>query len=150
MSQDINNHFSEQLQSIKELKEAQDALTFDPNSVMREGQIIDFREKHDAEYQKLMNIQNKLFKINAKIDKHTKETEDTIQNYQKALSNNEMLFRKYNNDIRKKKELVATRDRMLQLSQERNVYKQKMIYVLLSIIITLVVIVIAIYSFFNK
>jgi len=150
MSQDMNNHFSEQLQSIKELKEAQDALTFDPNSVMREDQINDFREKHDAEYQKLMNIQNKLLKINAKINNHTKETGDTIQNYQKALSNNEMLFQKYNSDIRKKKELVATRDRMLQLSQERNIYKQKMIYVLLSIIITLVVIVIAIYSFFNK
>lgn len=150
MRQDMNKLFSEQLQSIKELKDAQDALTFDPNSVMREDQINDFRKKQDTEFQKLANIQNKLIEFNSKIDDHTKKTGDAIQNYQKALSNNEMLFNKYNDDIRKKKDLVATRDRMLQLSQERNIYKQKMIFVLLSVIIALVVMVIVIYSIFNK
>ena len=146
----MNNLFSAKRDSIKNLKDAQDALTLDPNSVMAEDNIIKFGKKYDSEINKLKAIQNKLSTFNAKIDAHTKETGDAIQTYQSVLSNNEKLFKQYNENIKQKRDLIATRDRMLQLSQERNIYKKKMIYVLLSIIIALVVMVIAIYSIFSK
>jgi hypothetical protein len=47
-------------------------------------------------------------------------------------------------------QLVATRDRMLQLSQERNMYKKKVIYVLFSIVIALLVAIISAYTVYGK
>lgn len=52
--------------------------------------------------------------------------------------------------IRQKKELVLTRDRMLQLSIERNVYKRKVIYSVLALILAVIVLMIAGYVTFNK
>jgi len=46
--------------------------------------------------------------------------------------------------------LIATRDRMLQLSQERNIYKKKIIYLLFSIIIAILIITILLFTIYNK
>ncbi len=53
-------------------------------------------------------------------------------------------------EIEYKKKLITTRDRMLQLSQEKNVYKGKVMYTLLAIIIFLVCIMLAVYIYFSK
>lgn len=52
--------------------------------------------------------------------------------------------------IKQRLETAATRDRMLQLSQERNIYKKKVIYVLLAIIIALITAILASYNVFSK
>ena len=49
-----------------------------------------------------------------------------------------------------KRQLMETRNRMLQLSQEKNVYKTKVIYSLISIILLLVIVVLAVYINFSK
>ena len=46
--------------------------------------------------------------------------------------------------------LIATRDRMLQLSQERNIYTKKIIYILLSVIISILIITISLFRLYNK
>ena len=51
-----------------------------------------------------------------------------------------------NYKLKKKQEILHTRNRMLQLSQERNIYKKKVIYVLLTIIISIFIIIMAIVS----
>lgn len=52
--------------------------------------------------------------------------------------------------LKKRLQTAATRDRMLQLSQERNIYKKKVIYVLLAIIIALITAILASYNVFSK
>jgi len=53
-------------------------------------------------------------------------------------------------EIENKKKLLLTRDRMLQLSIEKNVYKKKVIYTLLSIIIVIIIMMLVGYAFMNK
>ena len=78
------------------------------------------------------------------------DVNDYITRQQEVLQNNQQLFSQYDNDIKSKMQLVATRDRMLQLSQERNIYKQKIIYVLVSFIIALLIGSISVYTIFNR
>jgi len=75
---------------------------------------------------------------------------NSVDQQRQILSSNQANFRNYSKTLQNKMELLATRDRMLQLSQERNVYKKKVIYVLFAVIIALLVAIIAAYSFFNK
>jgi cytochrome c-type biogenesis protein CcmH/NrfG len=53
-------------------------------------------------------------------------------------------------EIDYKKKLIATRNRMLQLSQEKNVYKNKVMYSLLSFVILLVIVLLVVYIYFKK
>ncbi len=52
--------------------------------------------------------------------------------------------------IDNKKKLMNTRNMMLQLSIDRNIYKKKVIYSLLAFIIAILAIMIFGYAFFNK
>lgn len=53
-------------------------------------------------------------------------------------------------EIDYKRKLILTRDRMLQLSQEKNIYKTKIIYTLISFIIFLALIIMVSYTVFSK
>jgi len=53
-------------------------------------------------------------------------------------------------EIDDKLKLLDTRNKMLQLSIDQNVYKKKVIYSLLSVIIALIVGMIFFYTFFSK
>jgi len=53
-------------------------------------------------------------------------------------------------EIDYKQKLIETRNRMLQLSQEKNMYKSKVIYTLLAVVMLLTIIILAIYIYFNK
>ena len=86
----------------------------------------------------------------AKADKDIQNTQEDITIYRKTILDNNLLFSKYSDNIQNKMQQVATKDRMLQISQERNVYKKKIIYVLLSMIIALIISVIFGYTVFSK
>ena len=53
-------------------------------------------------------------------------------------------------EIEDKLKLLDTRNKMLQLSIDQNIYKKKVIYSLLSVIIALIVGMIFFYTFFSK
>ena len=53
-------------------------------------------------------------------------------------------------EIEYKKKLVTTRNRMLELSQEKNIYKTKVIYTLLSVILAVIIFIIASYVVFRR
>ena len=53
-------------------------------------------------------------------------------------------------EIDDKMKLLDTRNKMLQLSIDQNIYKKKVIYSLLSVIIALIVGMIFFYTFFSK
>jgi len=53
-------------------------------------------------------------------------------------------------EIAYKKRLIETRNRMLQLTYEKNIYKKKIIYTLLALIVLLIIIMLCAYSFFRR
>ena len=68
---------------------------------------------------------------------------DTIQTAQTQLQNQQKL-------LEEKRALLITRNRMLQLSQDRNFYKQRVIYTLISLIFAAIVIILIGYAAFKK
>ena len=73
--------------------------------------------------------------------------EKEISVRQEQIKTKEQILMEHDNDVNNQKSLMILRDRMLQLSQEKNVWKQKVIYVLLSLIIAVFLIMIAGYAF---
>ena len=53
-------------------------------------------------------------------------------------------------EIEEKNKLILTRSRMLQLSQEKNIYKKKMIYSLIAIIFLILIITLSTYVYYSK
>lgn len=102
------------------------------------------------EVAKLEEIKEKLLKTQEDTDKDIENVQKSIKDYTEKLNENNAFFAKYSDDINNKMQLVATRNRMIQLSQERNVYKKKIIYILFSIIIALLIAVISAYTFFGN
>jgi predicted nucleic acid-binding Zn-ribbon protein len=98
----------------------------------------------------ISNATNTLRDKNIRLRAEQENLVKSVDEQRKILSSNQTNFTNYTRDLQDKMELLATRDRMLQLSQERNVYKKKVIYVLFSFIIALLVAIIATYTFFNK
>lgn len=54
------------------------------------------------------------------------------------------------NSIGEKNNLITTRARMLQIAEENNIYKQKILFTLVALIFTFIIIMIFIYSYFSK
>lgn len=101
---------------------------------------LDNMQKKITSLQKLIALNNSNIIHNTKlINEKDKELQDKITRTAQQEK-----------EIEYKKKLIATRNRMLQLSQEKNVYKKKVIYSLLSIIILFIIIMIVIYVYFNK
>jgi predicted RND superfamily exporter protein len=53
-------------------------------------------------------------------------------------------------EIEEKNKLVLTRSRMLQLAQERNMYKKKIIYTMIAIIFFILILALSTYLFISK
>ena len=54
------------------------------------------------------------------------------------------------NAINQKKNLITTRARMLQIAEENNIYKQKILFTLVGLIFTFIILMIFIYNYFSK
>ena len=135
---------------IKNLETLQTTLMNETQAGNEKKTVTEFQEQYTSAIAKLNEINEKLKNTQQNIATDIKNTNNEILNYRKTLDTNNNLFNKYSDDIQNKMQIVATRDRMLQLSQERNVYKKKIIYVLLSIIIALIISVIYSYNLFSK
>jgi hypothetical protein len=138
------------LNDLKAIETLQGTLLNEPQASNHKETITGFQEQYTTAIAKLNKINEKLKNTQRNIATDIEKTNTEIQNYRSTLDTNNDLFNKYSDDIQNKMQIVATRDRMLQLSQERNVYKKKIIYVLLSIIIALIIAVIYSYNLFSK
>jgi hypothetical protein len=135
---------------VKNLEDAMNTLIFDPASVGNETELKVLKEKYEKAIDELNRINNDLQNANNNTLLDIDKTHTSIMDYRKTLMDNNSLFNKYSDDIKNNTQLVATRDRMLQISHERNVYKKKIIYVLISMIIALTVLVISGYTIYSK
>lgn len=87
----------------------------------------------------ILNTQSIINETSSLIEKK----EDTLEEKQKQVYGQ-------TKEIEDKMRLLETRDKMLQLSIDRNLYKKKVIYSLFSIILAFVILMICFYAFFNK
>ena len=109
-------------------------LTTQLNYAENEGnqQIVDLQ----AEIERLKRI--------------TAQQERTLSTRETSLTNKNEQIMQQTDEIMNKEKLIDTRNRMLQLSMERNVYKKKVIYTLFSCIIAVLILMLLIYGYFGK
>jgi hypothetical protein len=80
----------------------------------------------------------------------TAQQEKTLSTRETSLTNKNEQIMQQSDEIMNKEKLIDTRNRMLQLSMERNVYKKKVIYTLFSCIIAVLILMLLIYGYFGK
>ena len=78
------------------------------------------------------------------------ETSDQIEKKAEALEEKQKQVYGQTKEIEDKMRLLETRDKMRELSIDRNLYKNKVIYSLFSVVLAFVIIMIGLYAFFNK
>ncbi len=97
------------------------------------------------------------------LNNYTENLQDAVSNMQiesefsgdidaknQELIEKQMRQKQQLNEIEEKNKLILTRSRMLQLSQEKNIYKKKIIYSLISIIFLILIITLSTYVYFSK
>ena len=78
------------------------------------------------------------------------ETSDQIEKKAEALEEKQKQVYGQTKEIEDKMRLLETRDKMRELSIDRNLYKNKVIYSLFSVVLAFVIIMIGLYALFNK
>ena len=94
----------------------------------------------------LSNVQTNIINTQAQIDKQNSQIEQKVQ----QLETKQKQIYGQSQEIEEKIKLLDTRNRMLQLSIDKNIYKKKVIYTLLAIIIGIVVGMLLLFSYFNR
>jgi len=94
----------------------------------------------------LNNIKTEILNTKSVIN----ETSNLIEKKSDTLEEKQKQVYGQTKEIEDKMRLLETRDKMLQLSIDRNLYKKKVIYSLFSVILAFVIIMICFYAFFNK
>ncbi len=94
----------------------------------------------------LNTIRNSIVSIQSKIDQQN----TVIQKKAKLIDDKQKQVFGQSQELDDKLKLLETRNKMLQLSIERNAYKKKVIYTILSIILVITVAMLCIYGFMNK
>ena len=91
---------------------------------------------------KILTLQSKLKNILSNTYKQLYESDDVINKKEKEIKDQLRRIDNQKELIQKKKNLILTRERALELSQEKNVYKQNVIYTLISIIIAVIMFIV--------
>ena len=94
----------------------------------------------------LNNVKTNILSTQAQIDRQNSE----IENKSLQLEQKQKQVFGQSQEIEDKMRVLETRNKMLQLSIEKNIYKKKVIYTLLAVIIAIFVGMLLMYSFFNK
>jgi peptidoglycan hydrolase CwlO-like protein len=102
-------------------------------------------EYKDAEAQ-ISSLNTKITELNNEIA----ENEAILNNYTDDMLGKRDMLNKQKKILEDKMRLMRTRDRMLQLSIEKNVYKRKVIYTLVAMILGIIILMIAGYVAFNR
>lgn len=80
----------------------------------------------------------------------TKAQQEMLKNVNDDITDKQRRAMQQELDIQNKRELINTRNRMLELSMEKNIYKRKVIYTILALILAVIVMLVAGYVTFNK
>jgi len=75
---------------------------------------------------------------------------DVLRDQNEQLNNKRLRNEIQQNAIDAKRNIINTRARMLQIAQENNVYKQKIIYTLIAFIFAVFIAILVMYVFYSK
>lgn len=94
------------------------------------------------------------------LDKINKEIDDVNISTQNLMTNNDIKsaetqhslqeLKRIEKMLQDKRNILITRNRMLQLSQDRNIHKQRIVYTMLALIIACMTLVLVGYTAFSK
>jgi hypothetical protein len=90
--------------------------------------------------------QNQYSVFNKKVQK----LDTTFKNSNIILLDNKNRNSRIQNEINDKNKLILTRKRMLELSRDKNIYKQKLIYTYIAVISGIIITLLLSYYYFNK
>lgn len=90
-------------------------------------------------------MKEKIKRENNQINLMTKK----INEKEEELNNKMKRSAMQKQEIEYKKKLIDTRNRMLELSQEKNIYKNKVIYTLMAVVLLIIIILLAVYVYFQ-
>lgn len=93
---------------------------------------------------------NNLQRIINETDDQIREQSRNLQLNEEDIKDREERALLQGQEIDNKRNLIMTRDRMLQLSHEKNIYKRKVIFTLISLIFLIIIIMIAVYVYNSK
>jgi septal ring factor EnvC (AmiA/AmiB activator) len=138
----LKNQCTNQIAVINSLIESKDATPDRrfQNEIDEAQKIIDDLTKQSE------LTQNEINKINDLIKKQDLD----INNANKSLIEKRKQLEQMNSHIKDKIKLIETRNRMLQVSIEKNNYKKKVIYTLISVILAIIIIMLVAYVYFNN
>ena len=105
-----------------------------------------FSESHDFGSSNLNNINSIISESSNVLQEQQKILGEQAQQLSLKRQRNEIQL----NAINAKKDIINTRARMLQIAQENNIYKQKIIYTLISFIFAVFIAILVIYVYFSK
>ena len=113
-------------------------------------QTLDALDHVEGEYKaaeaQISSLNTKITELNNEIA----ENEAILNNYTDDMLGKRDMLNKQKKILEDKMRLMRTRDRMLQLSIEKNVYKRKVIYTLVAMILGIIILMIAGYVAFNR
>ncbi len=99
----------------------------------------------------MTNYQNSLNESISQIQVDSEDMiDDDIDAKNQELLEKQMRQKQQLNEIDEKNKLILTRERMLQLSQEENSYKKKIIYSLIAIILLILILTLSTYVYFSR
>lgn len=87
-------------------------------------------------------IQQQIEQITVLIEALKKElavSASSANNVRNDLANKLQQLQQQEADLQQKRQIIQTRDRMLQLAMEKNAYRKKLIYILISVILAILV-----------
>ena len=104
------------------------------------GAISTYGTDTTKEYQKYIN----------NLDSISSQARTNIQNKNYQLLQKQQILVDQLKEIEDKEKLLLTRSRMLQISQDRNAFKKKIIYLLIAIIFLIFIFTLVMYIFYTR
>jgi len=135
---------------VKEMENLKDYLNMRINEKQNNQQQKQLNTdivSKDASLSTLKQLRDRLVKSIKQTKEDIDKQTQLINKKDQEISQSEEDIRRQEREIEYKKNLLLTRDRMLELSQEKNVYKKKVIFTLLAVIIAIVLLMIVTYFY---
>ena len=150
----INAAFSNDLSNVDQIKHSIQELHILIKYIqdkLDKGNMDDETKKRyeNAHVEAIKTLNDRTNQLNSNIigsNKEIAQQNDDIDNVSDEINNKKLRSMQQRNILDNKEKLVNTRNRMLQISQEKNVYKKKMIYTLIALIILVTIIILISYS----
>lgn len=143
-----NDEINKARNKVNELNVLKNYLTSKINTPQpNTNHLLNMQSKVIAELNKQQEeLKQLILKKNAEL----KAQRDAISLKETDINERILRSEAQQTEIEYKKQILETRNRMLQLSQEKNLYKKKMIYTLLAVIIFILLIIISSYTFYVR